>query len=55
MEITVKFGYRHYIFYSQSDITKARSIYAHHTGTLDQFEDALEDAGIDFVYDLVHW
>ena len=53
MEITVKFGYRLYIFYSQSDVTEARSIYDHHTGTLDQFEDALEDAGIDFTYDML--
>lgn len=54
MEFIVKFGKRCYIFYSKSDITKACLIYTECKGDLDQFEDALEDAGIDFVYDLVH-
>ena len=52
MEIIHKFGSRSYIFYSQSDITKATSIYAHCLGNLDDFENELDEAGIDFCYNL---
>ena len=51
-EIIVKFGSRSYVFYSQTDVTKATSIYAHNTGTLDDFEEELDEANIDFCYDL---
>jgi len=52
MEIIINFGYRYYIFYSQKDIIESRGIYAHCTGTLDEFETQLEAAHIDFCYDL---
>ena len=52
MEIIVRFGYRAYIFYNRKDVTKATGIYAHCTGTLDDFERELEEAGINYCYDL---
>ena len=52
MEIIHKFGYRWYIFYSNSDINKATSIYAHCVGSQDDFEKELEENGIEFLYDL---
>ena len=52
MEIITNFGNRSYIFYNRGDITKATSIYVKNTGTLDDFENDLDSAGIDWCYNL---
>lgn len=51
-EIIVNFGYRSYVFYSDSDVTKARKIYIKPT-SLDEFEEELEELGIDFHFILL--
>ena len=53
MEITVKFGYRHYIFHSRKDESKARELWAHNFGSQDDFENELEENNIDFEYDFL--
>lgn len=52
MDIIVNFGYRSYVFHSQENLTKATSIYAHCMGTMDDFENELEKANIDFEYNI---
>lgn len=52
VEIIAKFGYRWYIFYSHEDVTKATGIYAYCLGSQDDFENELENNGIEFTYDL---
>lgn len=52
MEIIQVFGSRKYIFYSHTDITKATSLYVECTGTLNDFERMLDEAGIDYCYDI---
>jgi len=50
METDVRIGERLYTFYNQKDITKAVHIYAHFIGNQNEFEEKMEDEGIDFVY-----
>lgn len=52
MEVIHLFGYRFYKFYSNYDLNRAISIYAHCFGTLDDFENELDKAGIDWDYEL---
>jgi hypothetical protein len=47
----IMFGNKSYIFYNDVDIQTARSLYSHCT-SLDQFEDELDDADIQFEYGL---
>lgn len=51
-EIITTIGFRKYIFYSNADLTKATSIYVKCTGDQDDFETALEDADIDYDYEM---
>lgn len=50
MSILMRLGERLYEFYSQHDIIKATSLYAHFAGNQDEFEDKMEDEGIEFCY-----
>lgn len=50
MEIQGRIGERLYSFYSEKDIEEARHIYAYFTGNQNEFEDKMEDEGIEFDY-----
>jgi len=50
-EIIAKFGFRTYCFYHPSDLSKAREIWATPCSQ-EEFEDILENLGIDFDYEL---
>ena len=52
MSITVKFGFRHYELHNQRDLTEANSLWVK-TVSQDDFENAMEHAGIDFSYDFL--
>lgn len=53
MEIIETIGQRSYIFYSQEDLTKARSLWIKLPWeSQEDFENALEEANIDYVYNL---
>lgn len=50
--LTIKLGYRHYEI-NKADEIAVRAIWANTVGTQDDFEVALELAGIDYAYDLL--
>lgn len=49
MSIIVKFGFRTYEFYSDSDVIKAQALWCQPCDQ-NQFEEALESHNIDFDY-----
>jgi len=51
MDIIITFGYRKYIFHSQSDIVKANHLWIQPCNQ-NEFEDLLEQNNIDFEYEL---
>lgn len=52
MSIVAKLGERTYEFESSEQVTHAREIYAHSTQDQNGFETEMEEAGIDFTYEM---
>lgn len=52
MSITTSFGGRYYEFCNQSDVIRAKEIWAKPCNQ-EQFERLMEESGIDFLYDLM--
>ena len=50
METDVRIGERLYTFYNRKDIDKATHLYAYFIGNQNEFEDKMEDEGIEFIY-----
>lgn len=48
MAIIAKVGERTYEFETMIELVEARNIYAHHTGGQNEFEEIMENEGIDF-------
>ena len=48
MSIEIKLGERSYIFYNYKTINRAREVWENFKGTQDQFEQKLEDEGIEY-------
>lgn len=51
MSILYRFGSRLYEFNSQEDLSKAYSIYIRLFDGLDEFEENMEEAGVNFNYE----
>ena len=49
MSVIAKFGFRHYEFENASDFSAARTLWVR-SGSQNDFEDAMDEAGIEFVY-----
>ncbi len=53
MEIIVKLGYRLYVFYKQSDASKAERLFGDCWDDQECFEKELEENDIDFSYEIL--
>lgn len=51
MSVLVRLGERLYEFETEKDLNTARSIYAQHLGSQNEFEEIMENENIDFLID----